>query len=73
MRRGQRGLDDVRLGGELGEVPVERRAGLVDQVGVLGLGGLSGGVSLAADPAARVGQGLVEFLAFDQFQAVSAF
>ena len=62
VRRRQRGLDDIGLGGQLGEVPVEGRAGLVDELGVLGAGRLAGGVALSADPAARVGQDLVELL-----------
>ncbi|CAM5686239.1 hypothetical protein SGLAM104S_02954 [Streptomyces glaucescens] len=43
VRRGQGGLDDTGLGGELGDVPVEGLAGLVDE-----LGGLARAASRAA-------------------------
>ncbi len=61
--RGRQGrFDDVGLGTELSEVPVEGLAGLADEFGVPGPGALAGGIALTADPAARVGEGLLEFL-----------
>ncbi len=60
--RRQGWFDDVDLGLELGEVPVEGLPGLVDELGVPGAGRLAGGVALPADPAARVGQDLFELL-----------
>lgn len=60
--RWQSRFDDVGLCGELGDVPVEGLPGLGDELCVPGAGRLTGGVPLPADPAARVGQDLLELL-----------
>ncbi len=62
VRRWQGRFDDLGLGRELGEVPVEGLPGLGHELGVPGTGRLAGGVALPADPAARVGQELFQLL-----------
>lgn len=62
VRGRERGLDDGRLGSQLGQIAVEGLPGPGSQLVALGAGRLAGSVARTADPVARVGQGPVELL-----------